>query len=184
MLRFVFLSVVAVIIFTHLTMFLVLTIYLMLKIKRVILTQVPCNIWYIPFIATNIRWWWTENPWWNTWILNKRIKLTLNNETVCGRSTSYPRTNAAAKATWYMPYETSARKAAHQFSTSFLFGASMGDTRVNEEVPFVLDQVPTMEQNSEEYRAEPPKNEVNGSIRVPFMLLQMWLYNISQWYNW
>ncbi|XP_011881672.1 PREDICTED: uncharacterized protein LOC105569649 isoform X2 [Vollenhovia emeryi] len=36
---------------------------------------------------------------------------------------------------------------------------SMGDIRVNEDVLFVLDRVPGMEQNSEEYRAEPAKNE-------------------------
>ncbi|XP_018053740.1 PREDICTED: uncharacterized protein LOC108690780 isoform X2 [Atta colombica] len=35
----------------------------------------------------------------------------------------------------------------------------MGDIRVNEDVPFVLDRVSAMEQNSEEYRAEPVKNE-------------------------
>ncbi|XP_012216671.1 uncharacterized protein sage isoform X2 [Linepithema humile] len=58
-----------------------------------------------------------------------------------------------------MPYETSARKATRQFSKSFLFSTSMDDTRVKEEVPFLLDPVPRMEQNSEEYRAEPAKNE-------------------------
>jgi len=36
----------------------------------------------------------------------------------------------------------------------------MGDIRVNEDVPFVLDRVSGMEQNSEEYRVEPVKNEV------------------------
>ncbi|KAL0122703.1 hypothetical protein PUN28_007415 [Cardiocondyla obscurior] len=35
----------------------------------------------------------------------------------------------------------------------------MGDIRVNEDVLFVLDRVSGMEQNSEEYRAEPVKNE-------------------------
>ncbi|KYN37166.1 hypothetical protein ALC56_08957 [Trachymyrmex septentrionalis] len=35
----------------------------------------------------------------------------------------------------------------------------MGDIRVNEDVPFVLDRVSAMEQNSEEYHAEPVKNE-------------------------
>ncbi|EZA61354.1 Myogenic factor [Ooceraea biroi] len=35
----------------------------------------------------------------------------------------------------------------------------MDDTRVNEEVTFVLDRVSRMEQNSEEYRVEPAKNE-------------------------
>ncbi|XP_011062381.1 PREDICTED: uncharacterized protein LOC105150777 isoform X2 [Acromyrmex echinatior] len=38
----------------------------------------------------------------------------------------------------------------------------MGDIRVNEDVPFVLDRVSAMEQNSEEYRAEPVKNEVEA----------------------
>lgn len=59
-----------------------------------------------------------------------------------------------------MPYLTSARKATRQFSTSFLYGASMDDTGINEEMPFVLDRVSMMEQNSDEYRAEPAKNEV------------------------
>ncbi|CAL1675043.1 unnamed protein product [Lasius platythorax] len=58
-----------------------------------------------------------------------------------------------------MPYLTSARKATRQFSTSFLYGASMDDTGINEEMPFVLDRVSMMEQNSDEYRAEPAKNE-------------------------
>ncbi|XP_029177246.1 uncharacterized protein LOC114945280 isoform X2 [Nylanderia fulva] len=58
-----------------------------------------------------------------------------------------------------MPYETSARKVICQFSTSFLYGASMDDSGINEEIPFVLDRVPVMEQNSDEYRAEPAKNE-------------------------
>ncbi|XP_077281448.1 salivary gland-expressed bHLH isoform X2 [Temnothorax americanus] len=35
----------------------------------------------------------------------------------------------------------------------------MGDIRVNEDVLFVLDRVSGMEQNSEEYHAEPAKNE-------------------------
>ncbi|XP_020280099.1 uncharacterized protein LOC109852919 [Pseudomyrmex gracilis] len=35
----------------------------------------------------------------------------------------------------------------------------MGDTRVNEEVPFALDRMTGMDQNPEEYRAEPTKNE-------------------------
>lgn len=35
----------------------------------------------------------------------------------------------------------------------------MGDIRVNEDVPFVLDRVSGMEQNSAEYRAETVKNE-------------------------
>lgn len=59
-----------------------------------------------------------------------------------------------------MPYETSVRKATRQFSTSFLYGASMDDIRINEEMSFVLDRVPVMEQNSDEYRAESAKNEV------------------------
>ncbi|XP_029662301.1 uncharacterized protein LOC115234984 [Formica exsecta] len=58
-----------------------------------------------------------------------------------------------------MPYETSARKATRQFSTSFLYGMSMDDTGINEEMSFVLDRVPVMEQNSDEYRAESAKNE-------------------------
>lgn len=49
-----------------------------------------------------------------------------------------------------------------QFFTSFLFGTSMGDIRVNEDVLFVLDRVSGMEQNSEEYRVEPVKNEVKA----------------------
>lgn len=64
-----------------------------------------------------------------------------------------------------MPYETSARKATRQFSTSFLYGMSMDDTGINEEMSFVLDRVPVMEQNSDEYRAESAKNEV----KVEFM---------------
>lgn len=48
-----------------------------------------------------------------------------------------------------------------QFSMSFLIGASMNDSRVNEEVPFALDRMTAgMERNSEEYRGEPLKNEV------------------------
>jgi len=39
----------------------------------------------------------------------------------------------------------------------------MGDIRVNEDVPFVLDRVSGMEQNSEEYRVEPVKNEVENN---------------------
>ncbi|RLU14967.1 hypothetical protein DMN91_012854 [Ooceraea biroi] len=39
----------------------------------------------------------------------------------------------------------------------------MDDTRVNEEVTFVLDRVSRMEQNSEEYRVEPAKNEVEAN---------------------
>lgn len=129
---------------------------------------------YTPLL-TAITWSWeAENLWWNTWILNKRIKLTLIT-TVCGRSTSYPRTNAAARPTWYMPRESSARKAARQFSTSFLLGSapSMDDTRVNEEMPFVLDRVPKMEENSEEYRVEPARNEVEAK-RGNVTLLQKW----------
>lgn len=52
------------------------------------------------------------------------------------------------------------RKAARQFSMSFLPGGLMGDTRVNEEVPFTVDRVAGMERNSKEYRAESAKNEV------------------------
>lgn len=59
-----------------------------------------------------------------------------------------------------MPYETSMRKATRQFSTSFLYGASMDDTGINEEMSFVLDRIPVMEQNSDKYRAESAKNEV------------------------
>ncbi|XP_018316004.1 uncharacterized protein sage isoform X2 [Mycetomoellerius zeteki] len=61
-----------------------------------------------------------------------------------------------------MPYDTSSRRANRQFFTSFLFDTSMGDIRVNEDVPFVLDRVSAMEQNSEEYCAEPVKNEVEA----------------------
>ncbi|GAB1861658.1 MYOD1 protein [Camponotus japonicus] len=57
-----------------------------------------------------------------------------------------------------MPYETSMRKATRQFSTSFLYGASMDDTGINE-MSFVLDRIPVMEQNSDKYRAESAKNE-------------------------
>ncbi|XP_014470483.1 PREDICTED: achaete-scute homolog 1 [Dinoponera quadriceps] len=40
----------------------------------------------------------------------------------------------------------------------------MDDTGINEEVPFALDRVTSrMERNSEEYRGEPPKNEVGSS---------------------
>lgn len=42
---------------------------------------------------------------------------------------------------------------------SFLFGVSMGDIGVNEDVPFVLDRVSGMEQNSKEYHTKPAKNE-------------------------
>lgn len=38
----------------------------------------------------------------------------------------------------------------------------MGDIRVNEDVLFVLDRVSGMEQSTEEYRAEPTKNEVEA----------------------
>lgn len=38
----------------------------------------------------------------------------------------------------------------------------MGDIRVNENVLFVLDRVTGMEENSEEYHAEPAKNEVEA----------------------
>lgn len=40
----------------------------------------------------------------------------------------------------------------------------MGDTRVNEEVPFTLDRMTGMNQNPEDYRAEPTKNEVTENI--------------------
>jgi len=39
----------------------------------------------------------------------------------------------------------------------------MDDTRVNDEMPFVLDRVSRMEQNPEEYRADPANHEVEAN---------------------
>jgi len=39
----------------------------------------------------------------------------------------------------------------------------MDDTRINDEMPFMLDRVSRMEQNPEEYRADPAKNEVEAN---------------------
>lgn len=75
-----------------------------------------------------------------------------------------------------MPYETSARKATCQFSTSFLYGVSMDDTGIKggiEEMSFVLDTVPVMKQNSDKYRAKSMKNEVE----VEFMTQSSQIFN-------